>query len=122
MGVTITDLAFMHAIAMEGEKNKAARQEIKAKMVSLRREKDDLRDELEKIAFTYRLIASLNGAALHGGLPNIKYFHLRPQALSKIVRNPSSVTNYTNSIYKLLYFNNKTRYTVVSGEKEKGKR
>ncbi len=36
MGVTITDLAFMHAIAMEGEKDKAARQEIKAKMVSLR--------------------------------------------------------------------------------------
>ena len=47
-GVTITDLAFMHAIAMEGEKDKAARQEMKAKMVSLRREKDDLRDELEK--------------------------------------------------------------------------
>ena len=48
MGVTIVDLAFMHAIAMEGEKDKAARQDIKAKMVSLRREKDDLRDELEK--------------------------------------------------------------------------
>ncbi len=46
--MTITNLAFMHAIAMEGEKDKAARQEIKAKMVSLRREKDDLRDELEK--------------------------------------------------------------------------
>ncbi len=38
----------MHAIVVEGEKDKAARQDIKAKMVSLRREKDDLRDELEK--------------------------------------------------------------------------
>ncbi len=46
--MTITDLAFMHATAMEGEKDKAAREEIKAKMVSLRRERDDLRDELEK--------------------------------------------------------------------------
>jgi hypothetical protein len=35
MGVTIVDLAFMHAIAMEGEKDKAARQDKKAKMVSL---------------------------------------------------------------------------------------
>ncbi len=43
MGVTIVDLAFMHAIAMEERK-----QDIKDKMVSLRREKDDLRDELEK--------------------------------------------------------------------------
>jgi hypothetical protein len=42
MGVTVFDLAFMHAIAMEGEKDKAARHEIKSKMVSLRREKDDL--------------------------------------------------------------------------------
>ena len=48
MGVTITDLAFMHAIATEGEKDKAARQEIKAKLTLLKRERDDLRDELEK--------------------------------------------------------------------------
>jgi hypothetical protein len=44
------------------------------------------------------------------------------------VRNPSSVTNYTNSIYEQFYdrtyctVSNKTRYTVVSGEKEKGER
>ncbi len=43
-----------------------------------------------------------------------------------IVRNPSSVTNYTNSIYEQFYCRtyctvNKTRYTVDSGEKEKGK-
>jgi hypothetical protein len=42
------------------------------------------------------------------------------------VRNPSSVTNYTNSIYEQFYCRtyctvNKTRYTVDSGEKEKGK-
>jgi hypothetical protein len=48
MGVTIIDLVFMHAIAMEGEKDKAARQEIKAKPTLLKRERDDLRDELEK--------------------------------------------------------------------------
>ncbi len=36
MGVTIVDLAFMHAIATEGEKDKAARQEIKAKRTQKR--------------------------------------------------------------------------------------
>ncbi len=44
----------------------------------------------------------------------------------KCVRNLSSVTNYTNSIYEQFYCRtyctvNKTRYTVDSGEKEKGK-
>ncbi len=43
----------------------------------------------------------------------------------RAVRNPSSVTNYTNSIYEQFYgrtyctVSNKTRYTVVtSGERE----
>ena len=48
MGVTITDLAFMHAIAMEGEKDKAAYAKIKGQMTSLQTERNNLRNELEK--------------------------------------------------------------------------
>ena len=48
MGVTITDLAFMHAIAMEGEKDKAAYAKIKGQMTSLQTERNDLRNELQK--------------------------------------------------------------------------
>ena len=48
MGVTITDLAFMHAVAMEGEKDKAAYVKIKGQMTSLQTETNDLRSELQK--------------------------------------------------------------------------
>ena len=48
MGVTITDLAFMHAIAMEGEKDKAAYVKIKGQMTSLQTENNDLRNDLQK--------------------------------------------------------------------------
>ena len=48
MGVTIFDLAFMHAIAMEGEKDKAAFAKIKGQMTSLQTERNELRSELER--------------------------------------------------------------------------
>jgi hypothetical protein len=48
MGVTIIDLAFMHAIATEGEKDKAAYVKIKGQMTSLQTENTDLRNELQK--------------------------------------------------------------------------
>ncbi len=40
MGVTIFDLAFMHAIAMVGEKDKAAYAKIKGQMMSLQTERN----------------------------------------------------------------------------------
>ncbi len=48
MGVTIIDLAFMHAIATEGGKDKAAYLKIKGQMTSLQTENNDLRNNLQK--------------------------------------------------------------------------
>ena len=48
MGVTITDLTFMHAVTTQGEKDKAAYVKIKGQMTSLQTETNDLRSELQK--------------------------------------------------------------------------
>ena len=48
MGVTITDLTFMHAVTTQGEKDKAAYVKIKGQMTSLQTERNNLRNELEK--------------------------------------------------------------------------